>query len=302
MRVLLTGGAGFLGSHVADVLQFYGHEVTVFDQQPCNRPHVVGDLLNLDDIARALQGMDAVCHLAAIGDVYLAFEKPYLASACNVTGTANVAEGCLQAGVKKLVYASTWEVYGEPRYQPVDEEHPKNPDHPYNITKLAGEQIALSYDRLKGLPVVALRLGTAYGLRMRPNSVFSIFVRRAVSGEALVIKGTGEQGRQFTHVRDIGRAFAQAVASHLHGEAFNIVAAEMITIRELAGMVADAVGAKIVFEESRVGDIATAIVSNQKAEEKLGWTPLVSFQEGLAELIQSTTGSRVPAAAGRYAA
>lgn len=259
---------------------------------------MVADLLDLDSVVAAVAGHDAVCHLAAVGDVYLAFEKPYLAAACNVAGTANVAEACLRSGVSKLVYASTWEVYGEPHYQPIDEGHPTNPDHPYNITKLAGEQIALAYDRLKGLPVIALRLGTAYGTRMRPNSVFSIFVRRAQAGEPLAIKGGGHQGRQFTHVRDIGRAFCLGAESSSHGEVFNTVAPEMTTIRELAEMIKQRIPVGLVFEEARAGDIATAWVSSKKAEEQLGWKAEVSFREGLDELIEAAIGDFAPIHAG----
>lgn len=205
MRILVTGGAGFIGSHVVDALREANHDVVVFDLNPPPGSHyfVQGDLTNLDDLVRATQGIDYVCHLGGVGDVYLAFENPPLAAACNVMGTANLMEACLRNGAKKVVYASTWEVYGEPRYQPMDESHPCNPDHPYNITKLSGEQIALSYDKLKGVPVISLRLGTAYGTRMRLNSVFSIFIKRARNKEPLTIKGSGAQSRQFTHGKSV---------------------------------------------------------------------------------------------------
>src|SRR5437899_3183715 len=138
----------------------------------------MADLGDIAALADAFRGSNFVCHLAAIGDVYLAAEKPYLAAQTNVTGTANVCEAALKAGVSKLIYASTWEVYGKPRYEPIDEDHPCAPDHPYNITKLAGERLALAYSHLRdGVSVSALRLGTAYGTRMRPNSVFSLFIR-----------------------------------------------------------------------------------------------------------------------------
>ena len=163
MRALVTGGAGFVGGHVARVVQNAGHEVLVFDQADvADMPAIKGDLLNPNDVFEAVSGVDAICHLGAVGDVYLAFERPALAAQVNAVGTANIMEAAKQAGTRKVVYASTWEVYGEPRYTPIDERHPTNPDHPYNITKLAGEHLVRSYDKLKGVPTVSLRLGTAY--------------------------------------------------------------------------------------------------------------------------------------------
>ena len=285
-RVLVTGGVGFLGSHVVSALQEAGHDVVIFDiQAPDDVAYVRGDLANLDDLVKATQGIDAVCHLAAVGDVYLAFDKPYLAAELNVVGTANLMEACLQNQVAKVVYASTWEVYGEPCYQPIDEAHPCKPDHPYNITKLAGERIALSYDRLKNVPTLALRLGTAYGIRMRPNSVHSIFVARALRGEPLIIKGSGTQSRQFTHARDISHAFLRALKSPARGEAFNIVGTESISISQLAQMIVDRIPTSIAYGEARDGDISSALVSSEKARLVLGWEPRVGFREGLSELM-----------------
>jgi len=291
MRVLVTGGSGFLGSYVVSALREAGHSVVIFDiQSPNSGDYIRGDLTSLDDLLIGTQGIDAVCHLAAVGDVYLAFDKPYLAAELNVVGTANLMEACLRNQVAKVVYASTWEVYGEPCYQPIDEAHPCNPDHPYNITKLAGERIALSYDRLKGVPTLCLRLGTAYGTRMRPNSVFCIFIARALRGEPLVIKGSGEQSRQFTHARDISYAFRCALESAVSGEVFNIVSPESISIRQLAEMVAERIPTSITYEEAREGDIASALVSSEKARLALGWEPAVGFSEGLSELVEWHVG------------
>jgi len=286
MRVLVTGGAGFLGSHVVSALREAGHSVVIFDiQTPNDVDYIQGDLASPDDLLRATQGIDAVCHLGGVGDVYLAFDKPYLAAELNVVGTTNLMEACLQNRVGKVVYASTWEVYGEPRYQPIDEAHPCNPDHPYNITKLAGERIALSYDRLKDVPTVALRLGTAYGARMRPNSVFSIFISRALRGEPLLIKGSGAQSRQFIHTSDISYAFLRALESPSRAEVFNIMGSENISIRQLAEIIVERISTSIVYEEGRAGDIPSALVSSEKARSVLGWEPRVSFREGLSELV-----------------
>jgi len=187
MRGVVTGGSGFLGSHVADVLSERGHEITVVDLAPTSRHRFApADLLDRDSLTAAFKGAEFVGHLAAVGDVYLAAEKPWLAAQANVVGSANVCEAALSAGVPKIVAASTWEVYGPPQYQPIDEAHPTAPDHPYSITKLAGERLSLAYGHLrKGLSVVELRLATAYGTRMRPNSVFSLFIDKALRGEPI---------------------------------------------------------------------------------------------------------------------
>ena len=233
----------------------------------------------------ATKGMDGVCHLGAVGDVYLALEKPQLAAAVNATGTANVLEACLKNGVSKLVYASTWEVYGPPQYEPLDEVHPCRPDHPYNITKLAGEQLVVSYDRLKSLPTISLRLGTAFGTRMRGNSVFSIFIKKALAGETITIQCTGEQSRQFVHARDVGRAFAAAMASPIRADVFNIVSPRSVSIKELAEMVAERIPTEIAFAPARAGDIHPARVSAKHAAEALGWEAVVGFEDGLDEII-----------------
>ena len=289
LRGVVTGGAGFLGSHVADVLAEAGHDITVVDLNlSAAHRSVVADLGDPAGLASSFRGAEFVCHLAAIGDVYLAGEKPPLAAKVNVVGTANVCEAALSSGVPALLYASTWEVYGAPKYQPLDEQHPTNPDHPYNITKLAGERIAISYGHLRqGLRVVALRLGTAYGTRMRPNSVFSIFVQRAKRREPITIQGTGDQVRQFTHARDIGRAFLMALAGAKSGAIYNVVSDESVTIRQLAEQVVAAIPTRLEFAPPRQGDVASARVSAARIEKDLGWRAQTRFRDGLAELITS---------------
>lgn len=295
MKVLVTGGAGFLGSHVIEEMVDQGHETVCFDLQPSPLcASVVGDLLSVDDLTRATKGVDVVCHLGAIGDVYLALEKPYLAAAVNATGTANLMEACMANKVGKVVYASTWEVYGPPKYEPLDEAHPCNPDHPYNVTKLAGEQIAMTYDKLKGMPVVALRLGTSFGTRMRGNSVFSIFIKKALARDPITIQGTGEQARQFVHARDVATAFVAAMDSSQRAEVFNVVASRSVSIKELAEMVGRRIPTDINFAPARAGDIHPAKVSAAKANTLLGWEPVVGFEDGLAEIIREKMEELMP--------
>lgn len=291
MRGVVTGGSGFLGSHVADGFAAAGHEVTVFDQAPTGRHRsVVGDLLDPKALTDALKGREFVCHLGAIGDVYLAGERPALASSVNVTGTANVCDAAIAAGVGRVVIASTWEVYGTPRYQPIDEAHPCEPDHPYNITKLAGERLALSYAHLRSLPVLALRLGTAYGTRMRANSVFQIFIRKALAGEPITIQGSGQQGRQFTHASDVAGAFVAALTRGTIGQAYNIVGDRLVTIRELAEIVTRLVPTELTYGPPRPGDVPSATVSNEQARRDLAWTPTARFEDRLAEIVEEVGG------------
>jgi len=285
-KAMVTGGSGFLGSHVADALARSGYQVVILDLNPATTyPVRKVDLNILDEVKAATQDVDYICHLGGVGDVYLAMDKPYLASASNVLGTCNIMEAALKNGVKKVIYASTWEVYGKPVYQPMDEEHPCAPEHFYGITKLAGEQMSLAYDRLKGVPALALRLGTAYGTRMRPNSVFSIFVDRAAKGEPLIVKGSGKQSRQFTHASDIARGFLLAMEADTRGVALNLASNESITISQLAETVCRHLPTEVKYEEERIGEVPSAKVTSEKARRLLGWKAETNFLAGMKELI-----------------
>ncbi len=293
MKVLITGAAGFLGRHVARRLLEDGCVVTAFDRQvvwDSDIQSVVGDLRDGEAVAAAAMNQDVICHVGAIGDVYLAAEQPALASEVNSTGSANVASAAQQVGAR-VVYASTWEVYGEPQFEPITEDHPTNPDHPYNITKLAGERLLLAADHLRDVPVVALRLGTAYGSGLRPNSVFRIFIDKAQSGEPITIQGDGSQGRQFTHAADIARAFSMAAHSDLRGIALNTVAPEMTSIKDLAETVVARYPTEVTFSEPRPGDVPPATVSSDLIHETLGWKSEISFTDGLNELMDDLKAS-----------
>jgi UDP-glucose 4-epimerase len=287
MMALVTGSAGFIGAHVSRALADDGFEVTGYDQVGSAQPGfktVIGDLLDVDAVTAAAQGHDVIVHIGAIGDVYLAATNPELAAAVNVTGSTNIALAAEAVGAR-VVYASTWEVYGDPVYEPVDEKHPCQPDHPYNITKLAGERMLIAADRLRGVPVTALRLGTAYGLGMRPNSVFEIFINKARHGQPITIQGDGSQGRQFTHVSDIARAFVAAAKSDARGMALNVVSSDVISIKQLAELVIERFPTEVTYGQARPGDVAPSYVSAARIEEVLGWKAEMSFEDGLAELL-----------------
>jgi len=293
LKALVTGAAGFIGPHVINRLIADGFDVAAFDLQEVEMPGVrsiVGDLTDAVDVNKAVSEVDVVCHIGAIGDVYLAGNEPALAASVNVTGTANIAVAAAKAEAR-VVYASTWEVYGEPEYQPLDENHPTNPDHPYNITKLAGEAMLFAADRLQDVPTIALRLGTAYGVGLRSNSVFRIFIDRARAGEPITIQGDGAQSRQFTHAHDIAKAFSMACRSDLREVALNTVAPEAVSIKELAELVVARFPTELTFGPPRPGDVPPAAVSGAKAEELLGWKAEIPFDEGLAELMDSVVAS-----------
>lgn len=289
MRVLVTGAAGFLGSHVMGHLMAQGWEVRTLDEKPHAVPGatcITGDLLDAEAVSAATDGVAVVCHVAAVGDVYLAAERPELAAAVNVVGTTNVVNAALTHGAR-VVYASTWEVYGTPAYEPLDEDHPCKPDHPYSITKLAGEQMLVAACRLQGLSGIALRLGTAYGAGLRPNSVFRIFIDRARRGEPITIAGDGLQGRQFTHASDIAEAFRLGAESRLSGVALNTIAPETTTIKELAERVVHRYPTDLVFGPARPGDVPPALVSAERIRQTLGWEPRMTFEAGLDRLMDS---------------
>ncbi len=289
MRVLVTGAAGFLGRHIARRFRDAGWHVIGFDVTEFDEPGIEsgqGDLTDSDSVDVAVKGTDVVAHVGAIGDVYLAGEQPSLAAEVNVVGTANVVDAANRHDAR-VVYASTWEVYGEPIKEPIDEDHPTAPDHPYSITKLAGESLVLAASRLNDVSAVALRLGTAYGSSLRPNSVFRIFIDRAQRGEPITIQGDGSQGRQFTHAHDIARAFELAATASVSGIALNIVAPETTSIRKLAESIAHRFPTEVEFGEPRPGDVSPALVSASRADKILGWQARIPFSQGLDELIAS---------------
>jgi UDP-glucose 4-epimerase len=287
MRVLVTGAAGFLGRHVARTFRDHGWETMGIDLAGFEEPGVrsiTGDFTEIDVIDRAAAGVDVVAHVGAIGDVYLAGEQPALAAHVNVVGTANVIEAAFRHDAR-LIYTSTWEVYGEPQREPIVEDHPTMPDHPYSITKLAGESLVLAASRLRGLSSIALRLGTAYGSGMRPNSVFRIFIDKARRGEPITIQGDGAQGRQFTHASDLARAFHLAASASVSGIPVNVVALDTISIKELAEMVIERYPTELHFGSSRPGEVPPALVSAERAREVLGWEAEMPFARGFGELL-----------------
>src|SRR2546426_9922969 len=199
-KVLVTGCSGFLGRYVIDEFVNAGHEVTGFDIALPSFPlasFVQGDFTSKESIGHAVGGKEIVCHLGGVGDVYLADKDPGLAFRANAVGTKILCDACGESYVDRLVYASTWEVYGKPIADPIVETHPCNPESPYSISKLAGELFVRKANEAGRMRALALRLGTAYGPGMRQTTVIARFIRQALDGKALSIYGDGSQFRQF---------------------------------------------------------------------------------------------------------
>lgn len=289
MRVLVTGGAGFIGSHVVDALRAAGHEPRVFDvRQSPHHPRgsvdtAIGNVLDPAGLRSAMRGCDAVAHLAAAADVGEVAKDPAAAEELNSRGTLNVLEAARATGVERVIYASTIWVYGACDRERVDEETPLGlPDHMYTATKLSGEMYCRSYSELYGLDCTVLRFGIPYGPRARPAAVIPAFVNRALAGEAITIAGSGEQHRRFVYVEDLADGVARALAPGAANRTYNLVGGEDVSVRRIADTVCDLVGdVEVVHTEGRAADFGGVEVSGARAAAELGWRPSTGFDEGV---------------------
>jgi UDP-glucose 4-epimerase len=285
--VLVTGGSGFIGSHVVDRLPAAGYRPRIFDCKPSpwheNVDTVIGDLRRAEDVARAVRGCTAICHLGAAADVGQVLNHPAWATDLNTTGTLNVLEAARQAGIKRVVYASTVWVYSDVRADVVDEETLLPPPaHLYTAGKLSGELMCRSYAELYGLEPTILRFGIPYGPRARPAAVIPQFVDRALRGEPLTIAGTGEQQRAFVYVEDLAGGVVSGLAPQAAGRTYNLSGDETTTIRGLADIICDVVApVEIRHTEGRAGDLKGAVVRNQRAATELGWSATTSLRDGI---------------------
>jgi UDP-glucose 4-epimerase len=295
VKVVVTGGSGFIGSHVLDKLRAAGHEAHNFDLVPS--PHgdfetIIGDLCDPGTAREALAGADAVIHLAAIADVDWVKEDPALADRVNVRGTQTLLEAARELGTKRFVYASTIWVYGDADGPgAVDEDEPLAlPKHFYTATKIAGEMYVASYGELYGLEHTILRFGIPYGPRSRPTAVVAAFTAKALAGEPLTIAGDGTQSRRFVYVEDLAEGVVASLAPVAANRVYNFVGRENTSIRAIARTVRDVVGdVKIVHVEGRAGDLRGGNISGQRALDELGWEPTTSFDEGVRRYVAWVT-------------
>ncbi len=309
-KVLVTGGAGFIGSHVVDRLAEMGVEVLVVDnlftgkvenlQKALEHGNVrffEGDIRDGGIVERVVGEVEAVVHLAAIASVPFSVENPVLTNDVNVGGTLNLLDACVRKDVQRFVFVSSCAVYGEPSYLPVDEEHPVKPLSPYAASKVSAEVYCEVFGRVYGLGVVVLRLFNVYGSRQRGeddySGVISKFLKNMACGRPLVVFGDGEQTRDFVHVDDVVDAVLLALESEgAVGEVFNVGSGRSVSVNELVGVMGEVFGVEVevVYEKERAGDIRASCSDISKAQRILGYRPRVTLESGLRRLVLECKG------------
>jgi UDP-glucose 4-epimerase len=291
MRILVTGGSGFIGSHVVDALQARGHEPVIFDLRPSpwhgSVPTVLGSVTDRHALERALRGCAAVVHLAAVADVNDVHASPEVAERVNAHGTVSVLEAARRTGVRRVVYASTIWVYSDCAPAEVDEDTLLTPpSHLYTSTKLAGELYCKAYRELYGTDFTILRFGIPYGPRAREATVVAAFVSRALAGDPLTLAGDGSQSRRLVYVEDLADGVARGLSDAAVNRVYNLAGNETVTVKQIAETIRELMGdAEIVHTPGRPGDFAGKIVSSRRAQRELGWTAGTSFADGVRKYI-----------------
>lgn len=295
MNVLVTGGAGFIGSHVVDKLCDRGVNVLIFDlagvQRKVHRDDVTfvpGSILDIESLRVAMSGIDAVMHLAAVADVKDVYEDPVYSESINVRGSINVLEAARRSGVKRVIYGSTTWVYSEAPTEEVDVDTPLGaPSHLYTATKLTAEYYCQCYSKLYDLDTTILRYGIPYGPRARDGAVIPIFVKKTIAGEPLTIAGDGSQFRKFVYVEDLAEGNVAALKPIAANKIYNLDGQEKITILQIAETVHKILDTgEIVHTEARPGDFSGKEVNSQLAKDELGWEPTTSFEDGVNRYIE----------------
>ena len=302
----MTGGAGFIGSHLTEKLLEIGANVVVYDNfdkyyrgkeanlvKASTFPGfslVEGDILDLDLLNSAMKGIDVVIHEAGQAGVGISVDDPRNTNDVNVVGTLNVLWLARSHGVKRVVNVSSSSIFGKPQYLPIDENHPTNPASPYGVSKLAAEQYAKVFNKVYGLDVVSLRYFSVYGPRGRPDQVVRKFMQNLVEGKPPVINGDGSQTRDFTHVADVvSGTIGAAQTEGIGGEAFNIgfggrtsilsVAEKLISLTGMSGEIVP------THAPESTGDFPDTQADNRKAKKLLGWEPKLSLDAGLKDYV-----------------
>jgi len=303
--VVVTGGAGFIGSHLVDALLEKGAKVRIIDDLSTgkkeNIAHVLDKIeffqdtiLNTDILATVMAGADYVFHQAAVPSVPKSINDPLTSHNANTTGTLNVLLAARTAGVKRVVCAASSSYYGDTPTLPKIETMPPNPQSPYALQKFVGEKYATMFYKLYGLETVALRYFNIFGPRQDPHSEYSAviprFIRMLKTGAPLTIFGDGTGSRDFTFVTDAVQAnLLAAITPNVAGEVFNCAGGRQVTLNELVETLQKMLGTSVTptYLDPRAGDIKHSYADISKAKNMLGWTPAVTFEEGLKRTIDS---------------
>jgi len=306
-RVLVTGGAGFIGSNLVEVLA-ERNKVFVFDDLSTGRMSnldeldaelIVGSLLDLDLLQRSCKGMDYVFHLAALPSVPRSIDDPISSNLANQNGTLHALMAARDCGVQRLVYASSSSVYGDTPTLPKQEDMPPNPQSPYAVSKLAGEYYCKVFTRVYKLPTVSLRFFNVFGPKQNPKSQYAAvipkFISQASEGKKLTITGDGMQTRDFTFVLDVVQALLRsAVADKADGQALNIARGERITLNDLASDILGHYGRSlqggVEYIPQRPGDILHSLADITKARTLIGYEPRFTVKEGVARTVEYFRG------------
>ena len=295
-HVLVTGGAGFIGSHLCESLLARGHHVRALDSLvygrrdsvPVGVDFICGDIRDLATCQRAAQGMEGIFHCAAMSRSGPSQEQIDLCTQSNIIGTQNMLLAARDAGVRRFIYSGSSTCYGN-RAVPHRESDPPDLLNIYGLTKLVGEDYCLLFDKNFDLPSVVLRYFNVYGPRQPEIGAYAlvlgIFLNRHAENKVLEIHGDGRQRRDFVHVRDVVAAnilaFERAHESGVRGEVFNVGSGESLSVKELADMISP----NQIHTEARIGDAAATLADISKIRARLGWSPSVCFKDGLKELI-----------------
>ncbi|GAB7389271.1 SDR family oxidoreductase [Bacillaceae bacterium] len=299
MKILVTGGAGFIGSHIVEKLVEQQHEVIVVDTLLTGKEefiHPKAFFYKVNITAKELEEVfaierpNAVIHQAAQIDVQRSLREPWYDAQVNILGTINLLECCRKYHVEKIIYASSAAVYGDPQYLPLDEQHAINPMSFYGISKHTPEHYIQAYARLYGLKYTILRYANVYGPRQDPKGeggVISIFIDNLLRDERPVIYGDGEQTRDFVYVSDVAAANVAALTLG-DDEIINISCNQQTSINELFSMLTSIMGKEMepIYREPRPGDILHSYLDNSKALLKLNWKPRYTLRDGLQATVQ----------------
>lgn len=300
MKAIVTGGAGFIGSHMVDLLVGSGFDVVVIDNLATGHPENLAqhggnpkvtlhraDLNTIPANSSWFAGTDYVFHFAGIGDIVPSIERPLDYMQANVMGTLKILEAARHSGVRKLVYAASSSCYGSTPEVPTPETAPIAPEYPYALSKYLGECAALHWGRVYGLPVISIRIFNAYGPRVRTTgaygAVFGVFLAQKLKRRPFTVVGDGTQRRDFVYVTDVARAFLLAAESPHAGEVFNVGAGHPKSVNRLVELL----GGDVVHVPKRPGEPDCTWADIRRIRDSLGWTPKVSFEDGVANMLQT---------------